>query len=208
MFERCFSFDVFSNLFIFSNMFSNISESTSFIIQEFWKVLQLLLKQLFLVQKARTRGSFPGSLPTWGVFFKHFQKAFLGGEISVSDPIVIANWLQNWPGTRRKLFLHFSRILDFEQHSYGFSIFLRFHLPQKAPETIQKHDSETTQETTQQKSEPEIDPKTWVYFGGERLGTLLAHLWRSSSFFNTKSVAQKLQKWAQGNKSDPKRLPE
>ena len=43
------------------------------------------------------------------------------------------------------------RTLDFEQHSNGFAIFLRFHPPKKAPETIQKHDCETTLETAQQK---------------------------------------------------------
>ena len=58
-------------------------------------------------------------------------------------------------------------------------MFSKFHLPQKAPETIQKHDSETTLETTQQKhtffskyqkSEPKIYRKSDSISGVGALG--------------------------------------
>ena len=57
------------------------------------------------------------------------------------------------------------------------------------------------------KNGPKMSPKRWGYFGGEPLRALLAHLWRSKSFFNQKSEAKKLNKCAQGTKSDTKRVP-
>ena len=50
------------------------------------------------------------------------------------------------------------------------------------------------------KNDSNMGPKTWLNFGGGRLGALLGHLWRHSLVFNTKNKAKVLQKRRQGSK--------
>ena len=44
----------------------------------------------------------------------------------------------------------------------------------------------------------------WLYFGAGRLRAVLGHLRRLSHVFNTKACRQRVQKWPQGWKSEPK----